>query len=209
MDSLTKSFEMILGRKATAQESQDAFRIINAAGVSENDSFAILLLMSQAYMINYGSIPQAIEKEAAKILERFRITAKVEAEKELASAKADLARAVATSAKEVARKVTDKEYFKWGTTALGMAFIVCIGSIWAGYQLGYKGRSDQLITEQAIASWANTEDGKKAFKLWQAGNMHGLATCSIKGWKEEGNTCFPTAVTEGKVSNMYGYQLRR
>jgi hypothetical protein len=205
VDSLTKSFEMILGRKATPQESQDAFRIINAAGVSENDSFAILLLMSQAYMINYGSIPKAIEKEAAKTLERFKNTAEVEAENALASAKADLARAVAASAKEVARKVTETENLKWTTIFACMAFVMVAGSLWIGYDLGYKGRNDQLITEKAIASWANTEDGKKAFRLWQAGNMHQLATCSIEGWKEEGNTCYPTATKKG----MYGYQLRR
>ncbi|MGC8808595.1 MAG: hypothetical protein ACP5QB_13885, partial [Thiomonas sp.] len=55
------------------------------------------------------------------------------------------------------------------------------------------------------ASWANTPDGKLAYRLYLAGSIPILANCNRPGWKigKGGTVCYPYT----KDKTIYGWGI--
>lgn len=105
----------------------------------------------------------------------------------------------------------------WASTlAGGLVAAIIAGVAYGAHRMGWQDGMQYGIGEtltrihdqKARASWANTTNGKLAYKLYQAGSIDELATCNQPGWKVEtqkvGLVCMPTA-----MNNLtYGWLLK-
>ncbi len=205
MSSLDDTFETILGRKADPEEKQYAYWLIKAVGVSENDSFAIFVIMFFAFDIRFRSIPDLMVDAAKDILQVFRIGVEAEAARANAQAKQELFKAVAQASTKVAATVSRTQNYQWLAGMTAVITISLIGAIWTGYNLGHQSGYGDAIDQNRITSWGNSKEGREAYQLYLAGSIHKLATCSVEGWQEKGNVCYPAGTSKG----MYGYNLRQ
>jgi hypothetical protein len=67
----------------------------------------------------------------------------------------------------------------------------------AAYAMGRSRGLELARDEQAAASWANTPEGRLAYRLAQGGDLEALARCTAPGWHLENDVCFPRTGTSG------------
>jgi hypothetical protein len=120
----------------------------------------------------------------------------------------DMSTAVATTLNEVAGAVATKAAVKWimGGVLLAGTFGVVAGVLGynsgkdAGNAFGYAQARDEI----AAATWANTPNGKMAYRLAKAGSLEYLLNCNRPGWQKENGVCYVYPLKEGKT---YGWHL--
>jgi len=136
MDETTaplSSFERMLGRAATERERDQLRRVQAELGLRENDALWLVIFALQYYEGLYRQFPKAIAAEAQCVLAETRVTAEATIRAGAESAKADLAKAIAMTARDVARDVARRQMIQWlivgmlvGAALLGVG--VCIGA---------------------------------------------------------------------------------
>ncbi|GLI95194.1 hypothetical protein [Methylocystis echinoides] len=125
------SFERLLGRAATERERDQLRRVQTELGLRENDALWLVIFALQYYEGLYRQFPKAIAAEAQHILAETRATAEASIRAGAESAKADLAKAIATTARDVARDVARRQMVQWlvagmlvGAGLLGMGVYI-------------------------------------------------------------------------------------
>lgn len=212
MSELDESFAQLLGRQPSDIERQQLYRVRDALGLKNNDALWLVLMALQHYQTQYIQIPAAIAKSAESTLNDFKETANSVLSAATGAAKADLAKAVAIAAKDVACSTSRKQMWQWASGCFVLV-VVCLSLLsWyvhsmayqsgfnSGYGVGYAEAKD----EKAAAAWANTPEGKLAYRLAQAGNIRNLAHCDLPGWYAENGNCFAKAAPTG---SLYGWRL--
>ena len=189
MSELDDSFTKLLGRQPSDAERQQLYRVRDALGLKNNDALWLVLMALQHYQGQYEKFPQAIAQAAEDILVNLKATADATVKASAEEAKADLAQAVAAAAREVAHNTSRKQMWQWASGCIAVAFL-CFslfgwyihntGSI-AGYGNGYGVGYSEAKDEKAAAAWANTPQGKSAYRLafvnnFDAGRIN-LTTC--------------------------------
>jgi hypothetical protein len=99
------SFERMLGRAATERERDQLRRVQAELGLHENDALWLVIFALQYYEGLYRQFPKAIAAEAQRVLSETRATAEATIRAGAQSAKADLSKAIATTARDVAHDV--------------------------------------------------------------------------------------------------------
>jgi hypothetical protein len=204
MIDLDNNFATLLGRQPTDKERQNLYQIKESLNIKSNDAIWSIIIALEHYKTLYGQFPQAIENAANKILSNFKTTADATAKASVETAKADLAKAVAQTARDVAHNTSIKQKWQWACGCIATAF-VCFGLLsWymhskaydAGYARGYGVAIEQAQDEKVAASWVNsTPEGQAAYQLAKNGTLKALMTCTNDGWKTEKREkaiwCFP------------------
>lgn len=212
MSDLDDSFAKLLGRQPSDTERQDLYRVRDALGLKNNDALWLVLMALEHYQDQYEKFPQAIAQAAKDTLVNFKVTADATVKASAEAAKADLAQAVAAAAKEVAHNTSAKQMWQWAAGCIAVAFL-CVGLFgWymhsegstSGYSLGYGTGYNEAKDEKAAAAWANTPEGRTAYRFAQSGELQRLARCSGKGWKVEKGVCYPYPVQN---EGTYGWRL--
>jgi len=126
------SFERMLGRAATERERDQLRRVQAELDLRENDALWLVIFALQYYEGLYRQFPKAIAAEAQRVLSETRVTAEATIRAGAESAKADLAKAIAITAREVARDVARRQMIHW--LVLGM--LLGAGLLGAGIYLG-------------------------------------------------------------------------
>ena len=195
MSELETSFEKLLGRQPTDAERQELYKVRDALGLKNNDALWLVLMALQHYQDQYEKFPKAIEQAAKDILADFKATADAMMKASAEAAKADLAKAIATTAQQVANATAHKQKARWIAGAMAIITITFAGGWWYAFNTGMAaGRwhgYEEAKDEKAAASWANTPDGKLAYKLAQTGSIPVLAKCNRPGWVLEKGVCYP------------------
>jgi hypothetical protein len=119
LSAIPSSFEKLLGRAATATEREQLRHVQSALGLHDNDALWLVLFALQYYDSLYRQFPKAIGNEAARILGQTKSAADAVIRSSAEQARADLAKAVTSVARDVARDVARKSAFQW--MILGMA----------------------------------------------------------------------------------------
>jgi len=135
MDETTaplSSFERLLGRMATERERDQLRRVQAELGLKENDALWLVIFALQYYEGLYRQFPKAIAAEAQRVLSETRVTAEATIRAGAESAKADLARAIAITAREVARDVARRQMIQW----LVVGMLLGAGLLGAGIYIG-------------------------------------------------------------------------
>ncbi len=212
MSDLDDSFAKLLGRQPSDAERQSLYRVRDALGLKNNDALWLVLMALQHYQGQYEKFPQAIAQAAKDTLVNFKVTADATVKASAEAAKADLAQAVAAAAQEVAHNTSAKQMWQWAAGCIAVAFL-CFGLFgWhmhsegstSGYSLGYGTGYNEAKDEKAAAAWANTPEGRTAYRFAQSGELQRLARCSGKGWKVEKGACYPYPVPN---EGTYGWRL--
>jgi hypothetical protein len=126
------SFERLLGRAATEREREQLRRVQSELGLRENDALWLVIFALQYYEGLYRQFPKAIAAEAQRVLSETRVAAEATIRAGAESAKADLAKAIATAARDVARDVARRQMIQW--LIVGMLVGACLFS--AGAYVG-------------------------------------------------------------------------
>ena len=74
----------------------------------------------------------------------------------------------------------------------------------SGYKAGYGAGYTEAKDEKAAVAWANTPEGKMAYRFAQSGELQRLAKCSGKGWEVEKGACYPYSVPK---EGTYGWRM--
>ena len=171
---------------------------------TNNDAIWSVVMVLGHYLTLYEKIPTLIEEAAATTLDVFRATAETTHEAAAESAKADLAKAVATSAQQVARDVAGKQRVQWQMLMVALC-LFCFSALSllmyslgsdAGQKRGYVTGYEIAKDEKAAASFAATPYGQRAYKLARQTDITPIARCSRPGWVIEEGMCYPHAAKE-------------
>jgi hypothetical protein len=212
MSELDDSFAKLLGRQPSDAERQQLYTVRDALGLKNNDALWLVLMALQHYQDQYETFPKLIAQSAKDTLVNFKATADATVKASTEAAKANLAQAVASAAREVAHNTSAKQMWQWAGGCIAVAFL-CVGIFgWymhssghdAGYNSGYGVGYSEAKDEKAAAAWANTPEGKLAYRFAQSGELQRLAKCQSKGWKVEKGYCFPYALQN---VGTYGWRL--
>jgi hypothetical protein len=230
MKDLNSAFQTLTGKAATDEQLQALYRVKETIGIRDHDALWEVMIALQYHLHLYKEVPKNIQNRSNEITQRLEDTStKVCNDFEqacLAAARENLTliqkrtkefeaqsqKNITAGARDavlgVARDVSTKEKSKWITiaaTTCGIASLALVGlGFWLGNMKGY----EDAVNAKVKYHWSGTKSGQEAFQLYKAGSIHALATCSVKGWKEKGDMCYPAAVEEGKVFYNYGYNLR-
>ena len=126
------SFERMLGRAATERERDQLRRVQAELGLRENDALWLVIFALQYYEGLYRQFPKAIAAEAQRVLSETRVTAEATIRAGAESAKADIAKAIATTARDAARDVARRQMTQW----LVVGMLVGAGLLGAGIYIG-------------------------------------------------------------------------
>ena len=211
MSDLDDSFEKLLGRQPSDAEIKNLYRIRDALGLKNNDALWLVLMALQHYQGQYEKFPREIAQAAKDILTNFKVTADATVKASAEAAKADLAQAVASAAKEVARNTAARQMWQWAAFSILMAIVSLEFVGWyayssgsdSGYSLGYTKGYEESKDEKAAAAWANTPEGKLAYRLAQKGSITMLAKCNQPGWQIKHGVCFVKPASDGTTQGWW------
>lgn len=213
MSDLDDSFSKLLGRQPSDAERQQLYNVGQALGIKNNDALWLILLALQYHQTQYSEFPALIQEAARDTLKNVKEAADAAMGASAGEAKAAMAEAVADAAQKVANNTSKKQMWKWAAGCIVISFL-CVGIFgWymhstaykAGLNSGYGAGYAEAKDEKAAATWANTPEGKSAYKLAQAGSISILVRCNQPGWMIENGACYAKAAADGKI---YGWQLQ-
>lgn len=202
MDDLDQSFTKLLGKQPSDAERQQLYRVRDALGLKNNDALWLVLMALQHYQSSFETFPGLISKSAADTLSDFKVSADAIISASSEAAKADLAKDVATAASKVAKDTATKQKWQWVFATVALVLAGVGGWGWFmhdrghtdGYNSGYGTGYTEAKDEKAAAAWANTPEGKLAYRFAQSGELPQLAHCLKKGWVIKSDRCYPYAV---------------
>lgn len=205
-------FKRIHGREPKTEEILKFERLTTALETAPNDALLAVLVALDHYENLYAKIPGKITETVSKTLIDFRASADIEAAASIAEAKADLAKAVSEAAVKVARNTATRNMMQWVVICVIVVFASFDLFGWymhssgkdSGYQAGYGAGYTEAKDEKAAAAWANTPEGRLAYRFAQSGELQRLARCEGKGWKVEKGACYPYPVPN---EGTYGWAL--
>lgn len=213
MSDLEDSFAKLLGRQPTDAERQQLYQVRDALGLKNNDALWLVLMALQYHHDLYARFPELIKRMAVDILLQFQDNAHAVLAATSETAKADLAKAVSAAARDVARLTAAKQAATWIAACL-LACCLSFGAFgWyihrdayqAGYDEGYGRAYMDAKDEKAAAAWANTPQGKAAYRLAQYGSLDSLINCNQPGWRTEENICYVQPTSDRQI---YGWRIR-
>lgn len=212
MSELDDSFARLLGRQPSDAERQQLYQVRDALDLKNNDALWLVLMALQYHHYMYARFPDLIKQAANETLRDFQQAADATFSASKEQAKAELAKAVSAVAQDVARLTARKQAAIWITTCLlaccttfgAFGWYVQRGAYSAGYEKGYGKAYIDSRDEKATASWANTPQGKAAYRLAQAGDIDSLIRCDLPGWKIQQGICYVHPARDGSV---YGWGI--
>ena len=189
---LETAFEKLTGHPPTDADVQRLYRIKNALRLGDDDAMWLVLIALDYPVTFYEKLPAQMKKASIDVLNDFRATADAIAKASAEAAKANLAKAVATTAQQVASDVAGVKRSRWVATAT-IAIGVGVAVVAGGWLYAYaKGRSDMEITlraQQPALTWLGSTAGQRARELSDQGIIEwvdSLAGVMARQYSREG-----------------------
>jgi hypothetical protein len=199
VSTLEDSFTSLLGRQPSDKERQALLRTRDALNLKNNDALWLVLMALGHYETVYRELPVLIARAAAEVTAKAKDAAETELKAAAARTRAELAKAVAQSAHDIADRAATTDRLQWiaaCAVAVG-AVLFSVGAVTyrvgrrTGDVSGYLRGLSETRDEKAAAAWANTPEGQLGYGLAKAGSLRRLAECSGRGWKLKGRLCLP------------------
>lgn len=208
MSDIQKAMELIGGVAPTPEQTQRVQAIAHSLGIAQNDPMLSILIALDVYHGVFSDLPNKVIELAQSAAVAASTQAKIAANKTVTETMTALTPKVREAMGQVVSQVATRQMFQWGIGALIVSALIVTGTFWyahstgleAGRGLGYA----EVKDEKAAADWANTPEGRTAYRFAQSGELQRLARCEGKGWEIKKHACYPHAVpTEG----TYGWRL--
>lgn len=205
-------YQRLNGREATTEQVLKFERLVASLETTPSDAMLSVLVALDHYENLYADIPAKINASASAVLADFKLAAEKTAGAAFKQTQATNAVALADIANRVAREVSTKQMYQWAGASVTIASLCITFMAWyfhssafdAGKAAGQAAGYEQAKNQIAAAAWANTPQGKQAYRLAQTGELDKLAKCTGTGWQIEKGTCYPYPV---KDKGTYGWSL--
>jgi len=211
MSDLDDSFEKLLGRQPSDAERSNLYRVRDALGLKNNDALWLVLMALQTHQTQYEKIPQEIARAAKEAVAACKTTSDATVKASVESAKASMSNAVAEIAQKVAQRTAQTKKLQWVAISIATAAVALAGVFFYahrqaysdGYYVGFAAAYKQSRDEKAAVAWANTPEGKLAYKFAETGELQRVARCNGKGWIIKDGVCYPYSDNE----KTYGWVM--
>ena len=203
--NLDTAFECVWGRALSSEEQRRLLRLRESLGISNNDALWAVLFALQYHLELYEAMPDKISTATKEVLDASRATANANIRAAEAEMKRGLIQGVLDAVRDIAGKVYLRELLeRTGIVTVVITLIFSAGA-WhmhdlgqqSGYAAGWGNAYQQAQNEKAAASWANTPEGKRAYRLAELGSLNMLYECSGTGWQTEKGLCYPFPTKKG------------
>lgn len=208
MSDIKEAMRLIGGIAPTPQQIQRVQAIAHSLHVAENDPMLSILIALDCYHGVFSDLPNKAIELAESAAVAASTQAKIAADRTVTETMTALTPKVQEAMGQVVSQVATRQMFQWGAGALIVSALLMAATFWyahstgleAGRGLGYA----EVKDEKAAAAWANTPEGRTAYRFAQSGELQRLARCEGKGWEIKKRICYPSAVP---LEGTYGWTL--
>jgi len=209
------AIRLIAGVEPTPEQVRHVQAIAHSLDIPANDAMMPILIMLDTYHGAFSALPQKALNAADAAARTAAAQSALAVNTAVAQAVKDLGPQVGAAVVEVANDINQVNQAKWmGAVMLGLALLLTAfgwfthatgyaSGFESGKAAGYRAAAD----EKAMAAWANTEQGRLAYELAQAGDVQMLARCNAPGWVLAKGVCYPHAHKEGKDTLVQGWSV--
>lgn len=233
-DTIEANFLHILGREPTDKELAHLTGLIKANHVREDDAFLTVMIIYYANTLaNNEAIAngkESIESIFKKANESYKLAIKnakdsvankanETIDSVIASAINNISELTAKELYKSANAVNKRLLFQW-LSGLTIALALSHSAVYyfatkdddikraLAWQQGYDNAVNELKDDKIRSEWANTQSGKKAYKLDENGDLMAIIECSRDGWgraknKDGAQICIPAPAKDGH----YGWKI--
>lgn len=207
--ALQRAFAAFHKRNPSSDDMYRILGIIGPIGIGEDDTFAALIVYLDYVTESLKGIPTEFKENYDKGVEHYRQCLADRAQEIALATEKSVADTVEKLAEKSARAVSVRTLCLWIGGAIvaasiavaGMGYFLSERSFQAGYAAGVADQRDEEINIAARGTWAETDDGKDAFKLSRAGQLRMLLDCSGDGWQirqdDSQRVCLPREAKGG------------
>lgn len=208
MADVSKAIGLISGGIPTPHQVQRVQAIAHALDIPNSDPMLPILVALDQYHGVFAELPEKMKKAAAEVSKAAAENTKHQVNLGLVAAIHQMGPQIGDALVDHAKALNQVDRAKWiGGVVLVVAMVFTAfgwlthtsgfsSGFEAGKTAGYKAAAE----EKATAAWANTDQGRLAFDLAQAGSLEMLANCNGRGWKLSRGICSPQPYSEGKES---------
>ncbi|CDS47905.1 hypothetical protein [Polaromonas sp. CG9_12] len=205
----------ISGQDPTAAQIARVTAIAHDFDIPKNDAMFPIMVMMDQYHGVFSELPAKMRKAADEVAKAAADNTKHQVNLGLVQAIEKMGPQIGEALVGHAKALHQVDQAKWiGAVVLGVA-LAFAGTAWlthtSGYSSGFetgKAAGYQAATdEKAMAAWANTDQGRLAYELAQAGNLEMLAHCNGQGWNLSKGICLPYPYQDGKGNSVTGWHV--
>ena len=213
MSDLRSGMKAISGQDPTAAQIARVTAIAHDFDIPKNDAMFPIMVMMEQYHGVFSELPAKMRRAADDVAKAAADNTKHQVNLGLVQAIEKMGPQIGEALVGHAKALHQVNQAKWIGAVVLVVALAFTATAWlthtSGYSsgfetgkaAGYKAAAD----EKAMAAWANTDQGRLAYELAQAGNLEMLAHCNGKGWELEKGICYPSPVVEDKKRMTYGW----
>jgi len=211
MSDVKKAMKLIGGVEPTPEQVNRVMAIAHSLNIGNNDPLLPMLIAMDCYHGAFSTLP---EKNRIAANEAANMSAKMiqqHIDRVLAEAVSAITPTMTSAMNDVAVTAVKNAGYKdmtiWALGALIASTVALIAAFALGHNFGKTSGNEEGYAvakdEKAAAAWANTIEGKLAYRFAQTGEMSKIANCAGTGWANKNGTCFPHPTKDG----TYGWTL--
>ena len=212
MADVRKAISLISGSEPTPHQVQRVQAIAHALDIPNSDPLLPILVALDQYHSVFGELPEKMKVAADAVAKEAAENTKHQVNLGLVAAIHNMGPQIGDALVDHAKALSQVDRAKWIGGMVVVVVMVLTAFGWlvhesgkdSGYQAGFGRGYTEAKDEKAAAAWANTPEGKLAYRLAQTGSMNDLATCNGQGWRRENGVCFVQTAKDGKI---YGWRL--
>lgn len=215
MADVRKAISLISGSEPTPHQVQRVQAIAHALDIPNSDPLLPILVALDQYHSVFGELPEKMKVAADAVAKEAAENTKHQVNLGLVAAIHNMGPQIGDALVDHAKALNQVDRAKWigGAVVVVVAAFAAFGWIThttgysSGFEVGQAAGHAAAADEKAMAAWANTQQGRMAYELAQAGNLEMLANCAGRGWKLSKGVCTPMPYTEGQEQFVMQWQV--
>lgn len=208
ISSIRNKYEILFGEPMSIDQMDRIELIADTLQVREHDAIWQYFLACELYQKTMEKTAQNFSQYSDNAKRDFQNDLKMMSNE----IRLELIKKISHAAGQVARDVAGRSKWFWATVCITLALAGTYALAGYMHRLGFSAGQEsgyqKSRNEADAASWANTEAGRSAYNLFQAGTLQTLLTCSNPGWevaeRDRVRICVPRAAAD---KSIYGWKL--
>ena len=211
MGDIRNGMKTISGHEPTAAQIARVTSIAHDFDIPKNDALFPLFVALDQYHGVFSELPEKMRLAADAVAKEAAENTKHQVNLGLVAAIHKMGPQIGDALVDHAKALSQVDRAKWIGGMVVVVVMVLTAFGWlvhesgkdSGYQAGFGRGYTEAKDEKAAAAWANTPEGKLAYRFAQTGSIASLAKCDKPGWYIEKGVCYVKQTSEG----IYGWRL--
>lgn len=190
MADVRKAISLISGSEPTPHQVQRVQAIAHALDIPNSDPLLPILVALDQYHSVFGELPEKMKVAADAVAKEAAENTKHQVNLGLVAAIHNMGPQIGDALVDHAKALSQVDRAKWIGGMVVVVVMVLTAFGWlvhesgkdSGYQAGFGRGYTEAKDEKAAAAWANTPEGKLAYRFAQTGSIASLAKCDKPGW---------------------------